>query len=288
MNSPRFDRFSQPHYLQRIGRERVTQILLPLATELLPHGIALPATALPDDLFFQVLATLPRRAAECSLRLLEAMTAIEVINDLLPDERTPFVVSELRLRVRVKSRPVLLSPDRHQGVLDVEVCGGLESGRIEVVAEGETEAPAPLGGDVAQELSGLRRDVAAMRKAIRDLRHGQTSEPVSDNEAAQVFALMKSLDAGDRTRKAPLERVFRLLVLEGHSQDAVAVKCQCSAGLISLRVTEIERRMQRPLEQLRALATQLGSMDMPVDDSRARAIYRRGLTDDTGTEDEDE
>jgi hypothetical protein len=141
--------------------------------------------------------------------------------------------------------------------------------------------------DVAHELSGLRRDVAAMRKAIRDLRHGQTSEPVSDNEAAQVFALMKSLDAGDRTRKAPLERVFRLLVLEGLSQEVASVKCQCSPGLVSLRVTEIERRMQRPLEQLRALATKLGSMDMPVDDSRARAIYRRGLTDDTGTEEDE-
>lgn len=152
----------------------------------------------------------------------------------------------------------------------------------------EAERGESVSEDVAHELSGLRRDVAAMRKAIRDLRHGQTSEPVSDNEAAQVFALMKSMDAGDRTRKAPLERVFRLLVLEGHSQDAVAVKCQCSPALVSLRVTEIERRMQRPLEQLRALATKLGSMDMPVDDSRARAIYRRGLTDDTGTEDENE
>ena len=151
----------------------------------------------------------------------------------------------------------------------------------------ENGGPA-VSEDVAQELSGLRRDVAAMRKDIRELRHEQTSDAVSDNEAARVFALMKSLDAGERTRKAPLERVFRLLVLEGHSQDAVAVKCQCSAGLVSLRVTEIERRMGRPLEQLRALATQLGSMDMPVDDSRARAIYRRGLTDDTRTEDEDE
>ena len=172
-------------------------------------------------------------------------------------------------------------------ILGCKANGSLELGD-RTKGTDESHVGASVGEDVAHELSGLRRDVAAMRKAIRDLRHGQTSEPVSDNEAARVFALMKSLDAGDRTRKAPLERVFRLLVLEGHSQDAVALKCQCSAGLISLRVTEIERRMQRPLEQLRALATQLGSMDMPVDDSRARAIYRRGLTDDTGLDDEDE
>jgi hypothetical protein len=94
---------------------------------------------------------------------------------------------------------------------------------------------------------------------------------------------MKSLDAGERTRKAPLERVFRLLVLEGHSQEVVAGKCQCSPGLVSLRVTEIERRMGRPVGELRTLASQLGDMDSITDDSRARKIYRRELTDDTGS-----
>lgn len=106
----------------------------------------------------------------------------------------------------------------------------------------------------------------------------------SDNEAVRVFALMKSLGTGERTRKAPLDRVFRLLVLEGLSQEAVAVKCQCSPGLVSLRVTEIERRMSRPVAELRALASRLGEMDAPVKDSRAGAIYRRGLADDTGEE----
>lgn len=110
----------------------------------------------------------------------------------------------------------------------------------------------------------------------------------SETEATRVFALMKSLDAGERTRKAPLERVFRLLVLEGHSQEMVAGKCQCSPGLVSLRVTEIERRMGRPIVELRTLAAQLGTMDVSVKDSRARTIYRRGLTDDAGVEDEDE
>jgi len=109
----------------------------------------------------------------------------------------------------------------------------------------------------------------------------------SESEATRVFALMKSLDAGERTRKAPLDRVFRLLVLEGHSQETVAVKCQCSPGLVSLRVAEIERRMGRPVMELRALASQLGAMNASVEDSRARTIYRRGLTDDTESEDQD-
>lgn len=109
----------------------------------------------------------------------------------------------------------------------------------------------------------------------------------SESEATRVFALMKSLESGERTRKAPLNRVFRMLVLEGHSQETVAVKCQCSPALVSLRVTEIERRMGRPVAELRALASQLGAMDASVEDSRARTIYRRGLADDTESDEQD-
>ena len=109
MNLQRFDRFLQSQFLQQVGRERVTALLLPFAGELMGHGILLPAPALPDDLFFQVLATLPRQQAHLSPALLEVMTAIEVINDLLPDERTPLVVSEIRLRLSDQARPVLLT-----------------------------------------------------------------------------------------------------------------------------------------------------------------------------------
>jgi hypothetical protein len=112
----------------------------------------------------------------------------------------------------------------------------------------------------------------------------QTVEPVSDNEAVRVFALMKALDDGQRNRKAPLGRVFRLLVLEGLSQIATAKQCGCSPGLVSSRVAEIQRRMNRPVTELRALASRLGEMGLAADDSRARKIYQRGLTDDTEEE----
>ena len=110
MNPQRFDRFLQSQFLQQVGRERVTALLLPFAGELMRHGILLPALALPDEAFFIVLATLPRQQAHLSPALLEVMTAIEVINDLLPDERTPLVVSEIRLRLSDQARPVLLQP----------------------------------------------------------------------------------------------------------------------------------------------------------------------------------
>ena len=65
MNPQRFDRFSQPQFLQQIGRERVTRMLSPFAAELLGQGILLPAPALPDEAFFIVLATFPDSKRNC-------------------------------------------------------------------------------------------------------------------------------------------------------------------------------------------------------------------------------
>ena len=113
-----------------------------------------------------------------------------------------------------------------------------------------------------------------------------TVEPVSDAEAVRVFGVMERLGDGDRNLKAPLDLVFRLLVFKGFSQRAVAVKCECSPGLISARVAEINRRMGRPVAELRALASHLSEMEVVVKDSRARKIYQPGLVDDTEDEGE--
>ncbi len=136
-------------------------------------------------------------------------------------------------------------------------------------------------------LALIDRKISAVQKSLRtataDTAH---TTPPNENEAARVFALMKSLDAGERVRKAPLHRVFRLLALDGISQNAVARKCHCSASLVSMRAKEIERRMGLPVTVLRTLASRVGEL-AAVEDSRARQIYRRGLTDDTWEESED-
>ncbi len=110
----------------------------------------------------------------------------------------------------------------------------------------------------------------------------QNEDAVSDGEARQVFALMKSLDLGTKYRKAPLEKVFHLLVNEDKSQVFAARNCNCSEPLISLRVRQIEKKMKRSLGELKKLAARLSEMSATVEDSRARKIYHRGLTDDTG------
>ena len=110
----------------------------------------------------------------------------------------------------------------------------------------------------------------------------ENESAVTESEAKKVFALMKSLDLGTKYRKAPLEKVFRLLVLEDRTQEYAARKCNCSEPLISLRVRQIEAKMKHPLAELKGFASRLADMSAPVEDSRARNIYRKGLTDDTG------
>ena len=149
--------------------------------------------------------------------------------------------------------------------------------------------PEPAGTPLAESLAALHRELAGVRTELRELRKARQENPLSeaasDSEAVRVFALMKSLDDGDRSCKAPLGRVFRMLVLEGLSQKAVAVKCDCAPSLITLRVAQIERRMSLPLLRLRLLASRLGDLDSSAhQDPRARSIYQRGLTDDTGSE----
>jgi hypothetical protein len=161
----------------------------------------------------------------------------------------------------------------------------LKSETLKGLADGQCEPHLPAG--ILQELRYQRNQLDLLVRGQEELLTTAPptgGEAASDGEAARIFALMKSLDDGDRKRKAPLGRVFRLLVLEGLTQGAVAVKCQCSPGLVSLRVADIEQRMKRPVAELRALASRLGEMDLTVKDSRARQIYRRGLTDDTGEE----
>jgi hypothetical protein len=178
MNPIRFDRFSLPHYLQRIGRERVTAMLMPFAPELLAHGILMPALALPDEVFFTVLATLPRQQAHLSPALLEVMTAIEVIEERFPDEGPaapgPLVVTELRLRLGERARPVLIASGGQHGTMEFEMMAAAvkEEGRMQneesaarCEAHGRAQRPEVAVGSAGGVLADGHRSQTAKGKA---------------------------------------------------------------------------------------------------------------------------
>lgn len=106
-------------------------------------------------------------------------------------------------------------------------------------------------------------------------------------EAKRVIEMSSRLNAGAKVRKAPLGVVFEMLVRQGHSQEHAARECGCAPSLISARVAEIEKRMGLPLPQLKALATQLGDMELGKD-SRAKSVYRKDFADYTVDDEPDE
>ena len=75
--------------------------------------MVLATAAQADADFFPALAALARRAEELSEPLQMMLLAIEVTNEVLPDERpaaVPLAVTELRLRLRTNGRAILLRP----------------------------------------------------------------------------------------------------------------------------------------------------------------------------------
>jgi len=95
-----------------------------------------------------------------------------------------------------------------------------------------------------------------------------------------VFALMEQLEGRPKQRKAPLATVFRLTVLEGHSQGKTARLCGCVPALISRRVKTIESRFQMSIEQLRGFASSILEMEASVKGDRVRKKKRGAPRDD--------
>ena len=254
MNLPRFDRFSQPEYLQQIGRERVTKLLLPFAQELLGLGIALPAAALPDDLFFQVLATLPRQARAVSEKLQDAMVEIEFIDDVLPDEvfpdeRRPLVVTELRLRLRSRGRPILLGTSGQSVSLDCEVIGGVE-----------------LGGGRLPEDDGR--------------------DSMGADMARQLFALVEKMESDRNLKRPSVMEVFRLYCIKGKTTDQIVDICKTSKGTVMNRLKVIRSVTGKNPKDLQAFSPYLQRIEETIADSRAEYIHRKGLVHDIEVEEE--
>jgi hypothetical protein len=105
------------------------------------------------------------------------------------------------------------------------------------------------------------------------------TEPVSEDEARRLFALLRALELESNFRKAPVTRVFMLYCLDGKSRDAVARDCNCSPSLITLRLQAIERKLGRKPAELRQFSDHFERIADSLSDSRARRIDRRRAID---------
>jgi hypothetical protein len=98
----------------------------------------------------------------------------------------------------------------------------------------------------------------------------EKAEALRESDARRVFELFKKLATHRGITKAPLETVFRLAVLEGHSQAQTARLCGCVPALISRRVKTIESRFEMSVEQLRNFASVILEMEASVKGDRRR------------------
>ena len=102
----------------------------------------------------------------------------------------------------------------------------------------------------------------------------EQKEAVRESDGKRVFELFKKLATSRGITKARLETVFRLAVLEGHSQRKTARLCRCVPPLISRRVKTIEARFGMSIERLRNFASEILEMEASVKGDRVRKRKR--------------
>ena len=185
-----------------------------------------------------------------------------------------------------------------------EIGGQRSDARGQVLPDGESEdggLKAEVGGPINsdQHQSEILRELQLHRDILDRLARGQQKmlrqfplpglgqcEPVSDDEARRLFALLSALETETSFRKAPVIHVFTLYCRDGKSRKAVARACHCSPALVSLRLQAIERKLGRKASELRQISDQFERMDDALSDSRARRIHRQSAMDEPEDEED--
>jgi hypothetical protein len=100
-------------------------------------------------------------------------------------------------------------------------------------------------------------------------------EKLPEDAAMRAFAIAKSLDSEQGTRKAPLFSVFRLYCTQTISVEQVAKRLHCSKATIINRLRLLRKRTGTDPKNLRAYSAQFSRIEDSLSDSRARHIYRK-------------
>lgn len=134
-----------------------------------------------------------------------------------------------------------------------------------------------------EQMAAIGRVLALSPKVLAHghLADREHSEPVSEDVARQLFALIKELEIEGRWRKAPVLQVFRLYCMENLSRDEVAKRYGCVPSLVTLRLKAIEKKLGRKPSELRQFSSHFETMEDSISDSRAKKINRSGLADDS-------
>ena len=115
----------------------------------------------------------------------------------------------------------------------------------------------------------------------------KTSEPIVENQARQLFALIEKLESDRRLKNPSVMDVFRLYCIKGKTMDQIVDACKTSKGTVNNRLEDIRKATGQDPEKLRAFSPYLQNIEVSVSDARAEYIHRK--TQVHGSEDtEDE
>ena len=142
----------------------------------------------------------------------------------------------------------------------------------------------PVNGEslrqIQRHLSAIRRQVETAPATRPGPGAAPSPEPVSEDAARQVFALIRQLETNNQWRKAPMLQVFRLYCLEGLTAKQVAHRCGCAKSLIIERLKHLRQITGRQPTELRQFSAHFEQIDNSLRDPRARRIYRPALADE--------
>jgi hypothetical protein len=104
-----------------------------------------------------------------------------------------------------------------------------------------------------------------------------TSSQEPDDQARQLFALVKQLDTQSNWRKAPILQVFRLYCLESMTAEEIARRCACAKSLIILRLAQLRQKLGCDPASLRPYSGHFDRIEASLRDPRARRIRPKSV-----------
>jgi hypothetical protein len=113
------------------------------------------------------------------------------------------------------------------------------------------------------------------------------SEPVAEDQARQLFALVEKLESGRRLKNPSVMEVFRLYCIKGKTTDQIVAGGRYSKGTIINRLKAIRRATNKDPDELRAFSPYLQRIEETITDSRAAYIHRKALVHDNKEADDE-
>ena len=218
-----FRTFSNPRFLEQIGRGTLALLLAQFAPEFAHQGVALPAESLDDEAYYSEVARLP----EAPERLMEALHGIETMATDRGRERLSQAIQASRLEVERRgeathaefaTRVLLVQPELFAQQEEETRITGLTSFEYYGSATPEDRSAMFTPPDDAA-LQRMRADIDSWLAVHRDREERVTDMEVFSHDGEWVFFIRR----GDACKRVPVVEGERVMMRQFRpARDLVA------------------------------------------------------------------